>query len=206
MAISLLRSTVGKWELESETGKVIAGSKEKNVPLWGWLSIGTGAQRNYGISILQGFQNSTGQSPEQPYLNVVLTLFWARCWTGHLLRFLAAERICNSVVCGIYMVQKPQETLAVLERWIEVHEKPKGMSDGFMSLCLGKWNPAWISKWPGDTSIFPSQLKYMQRSMCLPLLFQSLFSCFIISELISGEFIITAFWPDGKTFLAIPNK
>jgi len=77
--------------------------------------MGTGAQRNYRISILGDFQDLTGQSPEQPHLNAGLTLLWAGCWTGDLLMFLPVGRVCSSIVCGTHMLQTPQETLVLLE-------------------------------------------------------------------------------------------
>lgn len=49
-------------------------TEENPVTLQGWLNIGTGAQRGWGICILGDGQKSPGQGPEQPGLAWELAL------------------------------------------------------------------------------------------------------------------------------------
>ena len=51
------------------------------------------AQRRCAPSILGGFEDPTGQSPEQPHLSSVATLLWAGSWTRDLLRSLSTPGV-----------------------------------------------------------------------------------------------------------------
>lgn len=108
------------------------------------------------------------------------------------------------------MVQKLQETLVVLEWWIEITWKTQGHFKWLQGLVLKQLKACFyfVKYWGGSWlwSLFSPQVQYIHRSILLPLLFPTPVSCCVILEFILREFIITVFWPDGKTFLAVPNK
>lgn len=80
---------VGKWEAMGLNGKKrVSGWVEEKSYIWGEASSGVGCPERFLQSMLGGFQDYSGESPQKPGLSSELTLLWSRGWTVELESFL----------------------------------------------------------------------------------------------------------------------
>lgn len=83
------RGDLRRWAWVERRG-VRNGSKEKLFLYNDIPAMAQAAQRGCAISVLWGFQVSSGSSPGQPGLTLELPLLWGGGWTRNLLRSLPA--------------------------------------------------------------------------------------------------------------------